>query len=673
MQKKLLFCLFICLFLGLSAQPALMPMPQKVHFAKGKMRFSADLRIAIQGKSEERLYRAADRLLRRLDARTGQFFKQHSVGAADTSSQAEILFVIQRPAELKLHENEEYRLEVTEKQVIIEATTDLGGLRAIETLLQLLSADKDGFYFPVVQITDFPRFAWRGLLIDVCRHWLDMETIKRNLDCMAAAKLNVLHLHLSEDQSFRMESKQFPKLQQLASDGNYFTQDQLRELVQYAADRGIRIMPEFDIPGHATAILTAYPELGSLDGKTYELARGWGVFEGLLDPTRQEVYDFLDKFFDEVVSIFPDAYLHIGGDEVNPEEWKKSERVKAFMKQENLQNMAEVQTYFNARIYKILKAKNRNMMGWDEIFHAGIPKEIAIQSWRGKSALYKAAREGHKGILSNGYYIDLIESAEKHYLNDPLPADVDLKPEEIANVLGGEATMWSEHVTMETVDSRIWTRTAAIAERFWSAREVNEVRDMYRRLETMSLHLEWAGSRHLTNKAMLIRRLANGNDPKPLENLLEVIEPLKGYERNKLGNYGTFSPYTLLADAAIPDAKGAREFRWAVDDYLKTRSKDTEAYLRKQLRLWKDNHYAFEQLSRNAPALKEALELSRQLSVIAQSGLEALDIMSTNKTTPDDWRSLQMQRLKAARAENGGRCELMVVDAVEKLVKGGSW
>lgn len=648
---------------------SLMPLPQKIQVEKGKFRLTKELKVAILGNPNTRLYDAASRMLRRLDARTGLFFKQGFLTKTDTISSAAILFEVKRAGEVKLHEIESYNLVISEKQVKITAETDLGAIHAIETLLQLLAADKDGYYFPTIKIEDTPRFAWRGLLLDVCRHWMPMSVVKRNLDCMALVKMNVLHLHLSEDQAFRMESKKFPKLQELASDGNYFTQDELREIVKYAGDRGIRVIPEFDMPAHATAMLVAYPELSSLDNQKYELIRQFGVFDGTLDPTKAETYQFVAELLAEAAAIFPDEYMHIGGDENNGVEWKQSTRVKQMMKEQKLENLMDVQTVFNRNVFLRLKEVNKKMMGWDEILQPNAPQEILIQSWRGKEALYKAAKQGYQSILSSGYYIDLVEPTDKHYNNDPIPAEVVLSEEEAARILGGEATMWAEHITEETVDSRIWPRTAAIAERFWSPREVKDVEDMYRRLETIELHLEWAGSTHLKNKAMLMRRLANGYDTKVLETLVDVVEPMKGYSRNENGTmYSVFSPYTMLADIATPDAKVARNFRNAVSNYIKTPTKEGEAFLRKYLRLWKDNHHAFEILLRNAPALQEASDLSLHLSEIAQAGLEALDLLAMGQAAPMDWRAFQMQRLKSAKTQ-GGRCELQVVSAIEELVR----
>jgi N-acetyl-beta-hexosaminidase len=225
-----------------------------------------------------------------------------------------------------------------------------------------------------------------------------------------------------------------------------------------------------------------------------------GVFGPVFDPTRPEVYRFFDKFFKEMARLFPDPYLHIGGDEVEAKQWKENPKIQAFMKKHNLPDNHALQAYFNREILKILTRYHKKMVGWDEIYQPGLPKDIVIQSWRGTQALVDGAKKGYQGLLSNGYYIDLCETAERHYLNDPIPPDSPLSESEKKLILGGEATMWAELISPETIDSRIWPRTAAIAERLWSPVEVRNVDDMYERLKVLSLQLEDTGLQHLKNQ-----------------------------------------------------------------------------------------------------------------------------------------------------------------------------
>jgi N-acetyl-beta-hexosaminidase len=289
-----------------------------------------------------------------------------------------------------LDEDESYQLQVSDQKVQLTAPTVVGALRGVETLLQLLSVDRSGSYFPAVKVQDQPRFHWRGLLIDVGRHYQPPEVLKRNLDAMAAVKLNVFHWHLTEDQGFRVESKKFPRLHQLGSDGLYYTQDQIREIIDYARERGIRVVPEFDIPGHSTSWLVGHPELGSAPGP-YTIERGAGIFEPALDPTREEVYKFLDIFLGEMASLFPDAYMHIGGDENEGKQWDRNPKIQAFMKEKGIKDNHALQAYFNTRVLKILEKHKKKMIGWDEILQPELPKNAVIHSWRGPAALADAA------------------------------------------------------------------------------------------------------------------------------------------------------------------------------------------------------------------------------------------------------------------------------------------
>ncbi len=669
--KPIIFCL--CLLLGHTvlsqqAEYALMPMPQELISQEGKFRIDTTFQVAVQGNPDERIYANATRLIRSISERTGIFLHaQGFVKPEDKDANAPVLITVSRPGKVVLHEDESYQLTIDENQVKIEAPTDLGAIHGMATLLQLLQADTAGYYFPALQINDNPRFAWRGLMLDVARHFLPMDVIKRNLDGMSATKLNVLHLHLSDNQGFRVESKVYPKLHELGSDGQYFTQQQIGDIIAYADALGIRVVPEFDLPGHATAMLVAYPELGSQD-QAYEIERYWGIFDPVLDPTNDYTYQFLDSLLGEMASLFPDDYFHIGGDENTGKHWDQNPEIQAYMKANNIKDNHELQTVFNERLLPIIQKHGKKMMGWDEILQPGVPKDIVIQSWRGKESLYEAAKQGYQGVLSNGYYIDLVQPTNEHYLNDPIPADANLTEEQEALILGGEATMWSEHVTPETVDSRIWPRTAAIAERYWSPQSVNDVEDMYERLDKISLYLETVGLMHLRNKGMLMRRLANGYDTEALEVLVDVIEPLKIYQRNAGGTmYTSFSPYTKIADVATPDQKVAREFRDDVDHYLQKSTEEEAEAIRTKLSLWEANHHQLLPTIRKSPVLKEIEDLSYHLSQLGAVGLEAMDIIAYQATVPEEWPERAKKVVELAK-QQGGRTEIMVVSAVEKLV-----
>jgi hexosaminidase len=648
----------------------LMPVPAELKVNNNRVGIDQRFRISVNGNADKRIYAEASRFIRRLSNKTGIFLdKQGFVTPQDSSNiSATLLIKIHRPGKLKLGEDESYSIETNTNQIVITAATDLGAIHALETLSQLVSNDDNGYYFPGIIIHDQPRFAWRGLLLDVVLHFMPVDVVKRNLDGMAAMKMNVLHLHLSNDQGFRVESKIFPRLQQVASDGIYYTQQDIHDIINYADQRGIRIVPEFVVPAHTTAILTAYPEFASIK-RDYKLQRYFGVFDPVMDPTNEKLYPFLEKLFTEMSSLFPDKYFHIGGDENTGKDWEGSTHIKAFMKAKRMQKYMDLQTYFNKRLLPIIQKTGKKMMGWDEILQPGVPKEIVIQSWRGNEDYYKSIKLGYKAILSYGYYIDLIQPASYHYLNDPAPDSAKFTGADMKLVLGGEATMWSELVTPVTVDSRIWPRTAAIAERLWSSKEINNVDDMYRRLEFASANLEALGLRHESYKLPMMRQLTNGMDTKPLEVLVSVLEPLKIYERNEGDTmYTVFSPFTKIADVATPDQKVPRIFNKEVEAFLIHPSSELEKNISEKLILWEENDAPFKLLLQNSPALMEAASLSENLSSLASSGLEAIQYLHDHKKAGEDW--LKEKLLITAKAkQQSGRCEIQVVDAIQKLIQ----
>ncbi|MCB9090503.1 MAG: family 20 glycosylhydrolase [Calditrichae bacterium] len=651
-----------------STRPPLLPVPAQVEYSDGQFRLNAEFTLAVEGKPHERMFRGATRFLRRLSGRTGLFFLQHYITETGKSRFANLVINCRRPGVVKLGTDESYRLTVTPEKIELQADNDIGALRGLETLLQLLQADEKGYFLPAVKIVDAPRFPWRGLLIDVSRHFMPMEVLKRNLDGMAAVKLNVLHWHLVDDQGFRVESKTFPKLHEMGSDGFYFTQEQIREIIAYANDRGIRVMPEFDVPAHATSWLVGYPELGSAPGP-YTVERNWGIMDPVLDPTRDAIYDFLDQFFAEMAGLFPDEYLHIGGDENNGKHWNANQDIQAFMKKNNIPDNHALQSYFNQRILKIVTKHGKKMIGWDEIFHPDLPKTAVIHSWRGKEAMVKAAQQGYMSILSNGYYIDLMQPAYFHYLNDPIPEDTPLSEKEQRAILGGEATSWGELVSPETIDSRIWPRTAAIAERLWSPQRVKDVEDMYRRLEVISFQLEEHGLTHRKNFEMMLRRLTGDRDITPLRTFIELVEPVKIYTRHHQGvKYTSSSPLTRVVDAARPESMAARDFARRVDSLLANPSENNQAAVADLLKIWKRNHAALQAIINTSPVLREIESLSQDLTTISEIGMAAGNYYSSRVKPSEAWHERSLELLEAARKPRG-QVMLMVVDPIEKLVK----
>ncbi len=649
-----------------SVRRELMPVPSFVSWKKGLLPVNKDFSAAVSGSADERLKSYISRVMRRLEGRTMFEFSREM----STDPEKAKLAIVTRStgnAVPKLGDDESYRLEVNDAQVTIEAATTVGAMRGLETLLQLLEGDETGFYFPAVVIEDKPRFPWRGLMIDSARHFQPVEVIKRNLDAMASVKMNVMHWHLTEDQGFRVESKKFPELHQMGSDGDFYTQDEIREIIKFAADRGIRVMPEFDMPGHATAWLVSHPEIGSAPGP-YKIERRPGIFDPTMDPTNEKTYKLLEVFFAEMSALFPDAYMHIGGDENEGKQWNANPDIQAFMKKNGIKDNHALQTYFNKRLLKFLQKNGKIMMGWDEIFQPDLPKNVVIHSWRGQKALAEAARQGFTGVLSNGYYIDLMFPAKDHYLVDPIPADTTLSAEEQKRILGGEATMWSEWVSPETIDSRIWPRTAAIAERLWSAASVNEVDDMYRRLESVSARLEELGMTHKRNQEVLLRRLANGQETGALKTLVSLIEPVKQYRRYQVRPQTMLSPLTGLIDAAQADAYGARRFNGMVGTALVGGGSTPEvAKLNADFKAWRDAGKRLAELIKNAPALAEAKQLATDLESLGEIGLAAAEMLEASKTSDAAWREAKLKRLDEI-AKQKAAVEFQVIESMKALV-----
>jgi hexosaminidase len=492
--------------------------------------------------------------------------------------------------------------------------------------------------------------------------------IKRNLDGMAAVKLNVFHWHLTDDQGFRIESKKYPKLTGMGSDGLFYTQDQAREIIAYAAERGIRVVPEFDLPGHATSWVTGYPELASAPGP-YQIERRPGIFDPTLDPTREEVYQFLDAFFGEMAALFPDEYMHIGGDENEGKQWDRNPQIQAFMKERGIKNNHSLQAYFTMRVARILRKHNKKVMGWEEIMADDLSRDVVIHSWRGPDSLAEAVKKGFSGVLSAGYYIDLSYPASTHYRVDPVAANKNLSEREESRILGGEATMWSEYVSSETIDSRIWPRAAAIAERFWSPRAIADVDDMYRRLAVVSVRLEELGLMHEKNYRSLLRRMAGDKEIGPLETLLSVVEPVKQYNRGQQHPTTMLSPLTSFVDAVRPDSEAARRFASLVAGFLADapRFQTDREEMERTLAGWRDARPAIEAISARS-GLREAEPLAAEMSELAQAGLEALACLVESKAPDGKWREDRLAILAQAAKPKPSAVEFAILPSVRQLV-----
>jgi len=404
----------------------LMPLPAKLELKNGTIDLSRGLKIDYKNVKNDLIEKSIDGLISRLNKKTGGGILQEAGIELSIDCQSDLLHEVPYPKE-----DESYALVINKNSITLQAPTPYGILHGLETLLQSVDFHDGKYMIPAVEIYDQPRFQWRGLMLDVSRHWMPKDVVIRTLDAMATVKMNVFHWHLSDDQGFRVESKVFPKLHEVASNGKYYTQDEILEVIHYAADRGIRIVPEFDLPGHTESWQIAYPDLSTVSYALQFGAQKGEIFAPPIDPTKEVVYVFLDQFIGEMAALFPDPYFHIGGDEVNPKYWDESESVQSFIKQNNLQDGHDLQAYFNKRMHEILKKHGKLMIGWEEILHPDLGNDIVIQSWKSQKSLFEGVQRGGTAILSSGYYLDLKLHADVHYQVDPLvlPGAVDIVPD----------------------------------------------------------------------------------------------------------------------------------------------------------------------------------------------------------------------------------------------------
>jgi hexosaminidase len=660
------FFLTLCGLALSQSQPQLnlMPMPTSVQQGAGQLPITQSFSVNVNGTHDPALEAGVQRFVTQLSRQTGIPFRPKPGVAATLTVHAD------KPLEAlqKLGEDESYQLSVTDSGAQLTAPTTLGALHGLQTFLQLVTITPNGFVASAVTIKDQPRFPWRGTLIDVSRHFIPIDVLKRNLDGMAAVKMNVLHWHLSDDQGFRAESKVFPKLTGMGSDGMFYTQAEIRELIQYAHDRGIRVVPEFDMPGHSRSWVIGYPELASGPGP-FTLETG----DPIIDPTREETYKFLEKFIAEMAKLFPDAYFHIGGDEVDGKQWDANPKIQGFIHEHEMKNNHDLQAYFNGRLEKIVTKNHKIMVGWDEILHPDLPKTIVVQSWRGQQSLATAAQQGYRGLLSYGYYLDLMWPTARHYAVDPMSgAAATLTPEQKALILGGESCQWAEWVTPENVDSHIWPRNAAIAERLWSPQDVTDVNSMYARMQAVSLELESLGLTHNSARHQMLQRMAGTADTGSLRVLADVVEPVKDYNRwsEAKGPINFHAPLNQLIDAAYPESDTARQFSNLVQEFVQSGYKDqvAEAQIRTWLTLWRNNDAKLHPLLQQSALLQEDVTVSQNLAMLGAAGLQALDYLDKGQPEPDLWKTQQMAVIEQAKKPVAGLL-LVVVAPVQQLVE----
>ena len=435
---------------------------------------------------------------------------------------------------------EGYTLDIDNDSVLLEASTPQGIFYGIQTLRQLLpatidSAEAGNITLPAVKIVDAPSYAYRGMHLDVARHMFPVDFIKEYIDLIALHKMNTFHWHLTDDQGWRIEIKKYPKLTEIGGFrdetvvtrdpytgdgkpyGGFYTQDEIRDIVAYAKDRHITIIPEIEMPGHATAALAAYPDLGNGTGP-YKTVTTWGVFPTIFAP-KEETFTFLEDVLTEVMDLFPSTYIHIGGDEAPKTEWEKSAQAQEVMKREGLANEHELQSYFIQRMEKFLNAHGRQIMGWDEILEGGLAPNATVMSWRGTDGGVEAAKQNHDVVMTPNRYVYLdyyqadpktekygvgpVVTVEKIHGYNPTPAE--LTPEQAKHILGVQANVWTERMpTQDIVEYMVLPRMSALAEVGWTPRDKKEYVDFTQRMKRLQKIFDAMGlnyAKHIFNSA----------------------------------------------------------------------------------------------------------------------------------------------------------------------------
>ena len=479
--------------INLPAAMTVIPRPAKIDARPGFFELTTETVLSLPGKN------ADVGALARYLAGTVQEVAGFLPGIGGPSSKRPVISLMLKKMAARL-EREGYRLEVKPGAVTISAAAPAGLFYGIQTLRQMLQS---GRRIPCAVIEDFPRFAWRGMLLDCCRHFMSVELIKRYIDLLVYHKMNVFHWHLTEDQGWRLEIKRYPKLIEFGAwrmengrrHGGFYTQAQVREIVAYAANRYVTVVPEIEMPGHAMAALASYPELGCFQ-KPLSVETNWGIFNEVLCPGKETTFRFVENVLDEVCGLFPSTFIHIGGDECPKHNWKACPDCQRRIREQGLRDENELQGYFTRRIDKYMLSKGRRILGWDEILEGGVDKTAVVQSWRGLEGAVAAARQGNRVISSpwEGTYLlcpqvpeevrvnfKTLNSLEKAYDFDPVPAE--LTPAQGAFVMGGEYCLWAEYTDEFEVDSQMFPRLCAISEAVWGRRENRDYAGFLTRLE----------------------------------------------------------------------------------------------------------------------------------------------------------------------------------------------
>ena len=491
------------------AGPSIIPRPVKMEIGTGSFELSPKTRILLDSQSAEAQV-VGEFLAAKLRRSTG-YPLDISSSAGQTPGDAILLRTSNRLSNLG---NEGYQLSSSKKGVKVEAPAPAGLFYGVQTLLQLLPAGVEGgdevegvtWTIPHVKIEDRPRFVWRGVHLDVARHFFPKEFIKKYIDYLAMYKLNTFHWHLTEDQGWRIEIKKYPRLTEVGAwrresmddgipHGGFYTQDDIREVVAYAKSRFITVVPEIEMPGHCQAALAAYPEL-SCSGGPFKVGTEWGIIYDVYCAGKEETFEFLQDVLTEVIDLFPSEFIHIGGDEVPKLRWQNCYRCQERIEDEGLEGEDELQSYFIKRIEKFLTGKGKRLVGWDEILEGGLAPNATVMSWRGTAGGIAAAKSGHDVVMSPtshcyfDYYQGLFDEPrgiggylpiDKVYAYEPVP--VELPSEQAAHILGAQANIWTEYLTDPTqVEYMLLPRLLALSEVVWSEKNLRSLADFSRRI-----------------------------------------------------------------------------------------------------------------------------------------------------------------------------------------------
>jgi len=493
----LVFSLFISTCFFTQTKLNLIPYPQKVEFQKGEFIIPETLNLDAHLPKKETEY-LKNRLKLKFNIAKNQ--------------DAHLLY--SKIADQSKLNNEAYSIEISPKQIHVKSYTDQGYFLAIQTLIQLFEIKENG-RIPALKMEDQPKFAWRGMHLDVCRHFFTVEEVKQYIDYLAMYKLNTFHWHLTDDQGWRIEIKKYPKLTQIGSkrkesmigayvddtfDGKpygpyFYTQEQIKEVVKYATERHITVVPEIEMPGHALAALSAYPELACTKGP-FESATKWGVFDDVFCP-KDETFTFLENVLDEVIQLFPSQYIHIGGDECPKTRWKECAHCQELIKKNNLKDEHGLQSYFIQRIEKYVNSKGRKIIGWDEILEGGLASNAAVMSWTGIKGGIEAAKTNHFAVMTPGAYCYFdhyqgdpqtepnafggFTPLEKVYSYNPIPAE--LNTEQSKYILGVQANLWTEYILdFKQVQYMIFPRLFALSEVGWGTSNPDKYKEFENRV-----------------------------------------------------------------------------------------------------------------------------------------------------------------------------------------------